>query len=137
MIEYFKMWKNGFNFSGRSTRKDYWLASLVHLVILCVVYVLMDKSIITSSGFILIYTVASFFPNLSLTIRRLHDIGKSGFWIFVDCIPLIGSFVLLFFLACDSTGPNEYGESPKYPSPQYQNMNNQSYNNGYQNMNNY
>lgn len=124
MIEYFKMWKNGFNINGRSTRKDYWLASLVHLISLYVIYILMEKSIITSSGFLLIYSVASFFPNLSLTIRRLHDIGKSGYWIFINCVPLIRGFILLFFLTCDSTGPNEYGENPKYLSNQYQNMNN-------------
>ena len=51
-----------------------------------------------------------------MTVRRLHDTDRSGWWILIDLIPFIGPIVLLVFLCIDSSrGPNKYGESEKYP----------------------
>ena len=61
-----------------------------------------------------LYTLAVLLPGLAVLVRRLHDIGKSGWWIFISLVPLIGSIVLLVFLATDSQpGENQYGPNPK------------------------
>ncbi|MBB2988503.1 DUF805 domain-containing protein [Terracoccus luteus] len=62
----------------------------------------------------IVLVLAAFLPNLALTVRRLHDTGRSGWWIFLGMIPVIGSIVLLVFYATDSQrGANQYGKSPK------------------------
>ena len=137
MTEYINMWKNGFNFNGRSRRRDYWLAYLINIIIFIIFSVLDSLIPIEVFSILLgIYTLALIIPLLALTIRRLHDIGKSGFWIFLSLIPF-GSIVVLIFLCMDSQGPNEYGDSPKYPMYNPNNMYNQGMNNGYQNPNMY
>ena len=62
------------------------------------------------------YSLISFLPSLSCTVRRLHDTGRSGWWYWISIIPLIGAIVLLVFLVADSDqGWNEYGNDPKSP----------------------
>ena len=62
----------------------------------------------------LLFLIATI-PFISATVRRLHDIGKSGCYIFIGFIPLLGQLYLLFLLSKDSNeGNNEYGDSPKY-----------------------
>jgi len=59
------------------------------------------------------YTLATFIPSLAVTVRRLHDINRSGWWLLIGLIPL-GGLVLLIFVCLDSNpGPNEYGPNPK------------------------
>ena len=62
-----------------------------------------------------IYALVTFIPSLALTVRRLHDIGKSGWWILISFVPCgIGAIVMLVFLCKDSeSGSNMYGRSPK------------------------
>lgn len=69
----------------------------------------------------IVLVLAAFLPNLAVTVRRLHDTGRSGWWIFLGMIPLIGSIVLIVFYASDSQrGANQYGKSPKeLEAPQY------------------
>jgi uncharacterized membrane protein YhaH (DUF805 family) len=53
-------------------------------------------------------------PGLSVLIRRLHDTGRSGWWILISLVPIVGVLVLLYFLIIDGdTGPNQYGPDPK------------------------
>ena len=62
-----------------------------------------------------IYSLIILLPGLGLAIRRLHDIGKSGWYLFIAFIPFVGVFILLYFYCLDSENQsNEYGESPKY-----------------------
>jgi uncharacterized membrane protein YhaH (DUF805 family) len=62
----------------------------------------------------LLYGLAVLIPSLALVIRRLHDIGKSGWWFFIGAIPLIGGFWLLLLMLTDSQpGDNQYGPNPK------------------------
>lgn len=61
----------------------------------------------------LLWAIVVFLPGLSVTIRRLHDIDKSGWWILVGLIPLIGSIIILIWLVRrGSDGPNRFGEDP-------------------------
>ena len=61
----------------------------------------------------IIYTLALLVPSISIAARRLHDTGRTGWWQLIAFIPVIGFFVLIFFLVQDSQGENQYGPSPK------------------------
>ena len=64
--------------------------------------------------FLLVNRIKTFLPSLAVTVRRLHDIGKSGFWYFISLVPYIGSFVLLILTCMDSQPrPNQWGENLK------------------------
>lgn len=100
-------------FSGRATRKEYWMFVLVNILVSMVLSILFKN--IKELNFIpAIYAIAVFLPTLALVFRRLHDVGKSGWWILIQIIPFIGSIVLTCFLVLDSqTGTNAYGNNPK------------------------
>jgi len=71
---------------------------------------------LNSSLFLLIdaaYWLAIILPTLGVGIRRLHDTGRSGWWILIGLIPIIGAIVLLVFFVQDSNPDNQYGPNPK------------------------
>ncbi len=112
-------------FSGRARRKEYWMFaafnmffSMVIIVLFCVVAIIVQSrevDIISLAPFgILAYSLAVVIPSLGVTIRRLHDTGRSGWMILVALIPFIGSIWLLVLLLKDSLPEgNRYGEDPK------------------------
>lgn len=119
---YLKVWRNYANFEGRARRKEYWMFVLIQVLILICLFSFMfvtidsdtSESVPFGFGLIGMYWLASFIPTLAVIVRRLHDIGKSGWMILVYFIPFIGSIWLLVMLATDSTpGPNQYGGNPK------------------------
>lgn len=101
-------------FSGRSRRKELWTFVLVNLVISISLSVL-DAIIGMGIGFIgTLFSLAIFLPSIAVGVRRLHDIGKEGWWLLVGLIPLIGWIVLIYFYVQDSEpGSNVYGANPK------------------------
>ena len=61
-----------------------------------------------------IYFLITFIPSIAVTVRRLHDVDKSGWWYLINFVPYIGSFILLIFVCTDSVNrPNKWGENPK------------------------
>lgn len=106
------------SFSGRARRKEYWgyalFAMLSAIVVSIVAAVLFGAP---SAGYYAVvygFSLALFLPGLGVSVRRLQDIGKSGLWILVGLIPLVGTIVLLVFYCTDSQpGENEYGFNPK------------------------
>lgn len=110
-------------FSGRSRRKEYWMYSLISGMIWLVLYgggvVMLPHRglamlLLVLSG---IYALGMLVPNLSSGVRRLHDTGRSGWWMVLGFVPLVG-LVLLVLLALDSDpGPNQYGPNPKFAIP--------------------
>lgn len=105
-------------FSGRSRRAEYWYFVLIHFIILVFTNIL-DLALFTDStlnglGYITItYAVLTFLPQLALGFRRLHDIGKSGWWLLL-ALTVIGGILLIWWLATDSEqGTNKYGANPK------------------------
>ncbi|MCY8369202.1 DUF805 domain-containing protein [Bacillus haynesii] len=115
---YVKAIKNYAGFTGRERRKEFWLSCLFSYMVL-VIYVffkailhLPEYEIETYLG--MVYLLAILVPCLAVTLRRLHDTGKSGYWICIGLIPLIGQFILLIMLCQDSEkGENQYGPNPK------------------------
>jgi uncharacterized membrane protein YhaH (DUF805 family) len=114
------------DFQGRARRSEFWLWELFLIIVYAILYVPlftlgMDGStgqmnaIGSIIGLILgVFALAIIIPSIAVTVRRLHDTNRSGWWIFLGFVPLIGGIVLLIFYVLDGTpGPNKYGEDPK------------------------
>ncbi len=100
-------------FDGRARRKEYWMYSLFNLIVYCAV-LLVDRVLGLSGMLDILFLLVTIIPGLAVTVRRLHDIGKSGFWFLLILIPIIGAVTLLFFACKDSQpGNNEFGANPK------------------------
>ncbi len=107
MNEYLAMWKNFANFQDRTSKRGYWMAVLFNVIfalVVAVVAVALKMAIVST-----LYSVAIAIPGIAITIRRLHDIGKPGYWILAGCIPVIGGIWLIVLLAGD-TSENAIGE---------------------------
>jgi uncharacterized membrane protein YhaH (DUF805 family) len=101
------------DFSGRSRRKEYWMFFLFNIIIAVVLGII--EGILGIAGVISgLYCLAILLPGIAVTIRRLHDTDRSGWWILVGLVPIIGGLVLLFFMIQDGKpGENQYGPNPK------------------------
>ncbi len=103
------------DFNGRARRKEYWMFVLFNFVVSLVLGIVMGLISQTAANAVsIIYTLALLLPGLSLGVRRLHDTGKSGWFMLIGLIPLVGAIILLVFYCLDSQpGTNEYGPNPK------------------------
>jgi uncharacterized membrane protein YhaH (DUF805 family) len=106
-------------FTGRAHRKEYWYYFLINFLIITAL-LLVDNMLGTldkEAGVGLVsglYMLAVLLPGLAVAVRRLHDIGRSGWWVLLSLIPIIGPIILIFFLIQDSMpGDNAYGPNPK------------------------
>lgn len=109
MNEYLSMWRNSFNFKDRTSVKGFWMAFLFNFIVLFLLGIL---SAIIKYFFIIyfIYLIALIVPYLALQIRRMHDINKSGFWILIPIIPIVGGIIYIINLCKDSVDEgNLYG----------------------------
>jgi len=114
MNYYFEVLKKYAVFSGRSQRAEYWYFVLFNIVISIALGIF--SGIIGDNVNVLgmLYSLALFIPGLAVAVRRLHDIGKSGWMGLVSLIPLIGIIWLIILLATDGNpGENKYGPDPK------------------------
>jgi len=117
---YLKVVRQYFVFSGRARRKEYWMFTLINLLFIFVA-ALIDALISSGSGspslgFIsTIYSLFILCPILGLTVRRLHDTDKSGWWALLMLVPYLGWIVILIFMILQGQyGPNRYGRDPKF-----------------------
>ena len=100
------------NFNGRAGVKEYWMFVLFYFIFSIVASVI-DS--ILGTGFVIsgLYSLALIVPSLAAAVRRLHDIGKSGIWILVGFIPLIGwIWLIILLIKQGDPGPNMYGPPP-------------------------
>ena len=100
-------------FSGRARRREYWTFALISFLIGCALGVI--GALVHGLAFLSwVYSLAVLVPSIAVSVRRLHDTGRSGWWLLIGLIPLIGLIVLIVFLATDGEpGDNEYGPNPK------------------------
>jgi len=111
--------KNYAVFSGRSRRSEYWYFGLFYLIFYAVFAVLdgITGTFDFRSGiglFTGILTLALLIPSMAVSVRRLHDTGRSGWWLLIGIIPLIGAIILIVWLAKDGElGANRFGPNPK------------------------
>jgi uncharacterized membrane protein YhaH (DUF805 family) len=106
-------------FSGRARRKEYWIFGLIHAV---VIYGLKGADLVIERfhpGYILgivemLYVFATFIPLLAVSVRRLHDTNRSGWWFLMFLIPIVNLILFFAFMTEDSQpGENRFGPNPK------------------------
>jgi uncharacterized membrane protein YhaH (DUF805 family) len=106
---------NYVNFSSRAARSEYWYWVLFAILVSIVANVL-DALIMRGSGFSPISTIVGLgliLPGLAVSVRRLHDLDRSGWWLLLGFIPLVGAIVLIVWDCTKGTdGPNQYGADP-------------------------
>ena len=106
-------------FSGRAQRAEYWWFYLISTLIIIGLSLIdqatgtLDEE--TGMGLLTtLYSLAILIPSIAVGVRRLHDTGRSGWWLLIGLIPVIGSIVLIVFFVLDSEpGDNAYGANPK------------------------
>jgi uncharacterized membrane protein YhaH (DUF805 family) len=113
MINYYTgALKNYVGFQGRARRAEFWQFALVNIIIgivLGIIDIAIKSQILGG-----IYDLAILLPSLALLTRRLHDTGKSAWWLLLYIVIFVGWIVLIVFACLDSTpGPNKYGPNPK------------------------
>lgn len=107
------------DYEGRASRSEYWYFTLfvvVGFVAISIVTTILGNMLRTGIFGILgvLFMLALAVPSICLGIKRMHDIGKSGLWLLVGLIPLVGPFVQIYFLVQDSEADrNQYGPNPK------------------------
>jgi len=106
-------------FSGRARRTEFWMFALFNFIFAMIASII-DTAIGSKLGilqfgiFYLIYSLAVLIPGLAVSVRRLHDIGKSGWMVLINLIPLIGLIWFIVLTVKDSQpGENQYGPNPK------------------------
>lgn len=121
---YLHVLKNYATFSGRARRKEYWMFFLFNVLIslgLGVLDVVAGTySVEYETGFFsALYSLLVLIPSIAVSVRRLHDTNRSGWWIVISLIPIIGVLVLFVFTCLDSQpGTNRFGANPKEASSQ-------------------
>jgi uncharacterized membrane protein YhaH (DUF805 family) len=106
-------------FSGRARRKEYWFFVLFNIIIgLALTFIDFSTGLYDVESEIgllsSLYSLAVLVPGIAVTIRRLHDTSRTGWWFLIAFVPIIGVIVLLVFMVFDSTpGDNQYGPNPK------------------------
>ena len=116
------------DFDGRSRRKEYWMFFLMNVLFWSAWYLVAvwggsislwthretEWLLTPFLGIAGIYALAGLVPGLAVAVRRLHDTDRSAWNVFWGLVPLIGGFILLYFLVSDGTpGPNRFGDDPK------------------------
>ncbi|QYK02261.1 DUF805 domain-containing protein [Shewanella psychrotolerans] len=99
------------DFTGRARRTEFWMYILFYFIFYIALAVV--DGILGTFALTGIFSLVMLIPSLSISARRLHDTGRSGWWQLLCLIPLIGAIVLIIFYAQDSVEDNEYGGNPK------------------------
>ena len=117
-------------FDGRSRRKEYWFFVLFNILVSMVILMIggvlvaigghaddpatIGPKLALIYGLYALYSLAVLLPGLGVSIRRLHDTGRSGWLLLLAFVPFVGGIILLVFMFQDSQpGPNQYGPNPK------------------------
>jgi len=130
-------------FNGRARRSEYWWYTLAVTIVSTILYVAlilpgfttyttatmdaamagsataptMPGSLVAGYAVVSLVNLALLLPSLGVTIRRLHDTDRSGFWIFLALVPIVGGIILIVWEATAGTpGPNRFGPDPKVPA---------------------
>jgi uncharacterized membrane protein YhaH (DUF805 family) len=107
------------DFTGRAQRAEYWFFTLFYLLFFLALSLVDGAAGLYNAAYGLgllggLFALAMILPSIAVSVRRLHDTSRSGWWLLISLIPLIGGVVLLVFVCLDSTpGTNAYGPNPK------------------------
>jgi uncharacterized membrane protein YhaH (DUF805 family) len=109
---YLKVLKQYADFNGRASRTEFWMFVLFN-IIFAVAANIIDYILGTGYVFNMIYNLAILVPSIAVSVRRLHDINKSGWLLLVSLIPVIGIIWLIILFVTEGTpGENQYGPNP-------------------------
>ncbi|WP_240136940.1 DUF805 domain-containing protein [Streptomyces sp. MUM 178J] len=112
---YLAVLKNYAGFGGRARRKEYWMFTLFNII--AVVLLAIIGALIESMVPYVLYYIAILVPMIAVTVRRLHDTGRSAWWLLMYFVPLVGAIVMLVFMATEGqAAENKYGPNPKFVS---------------------
>jgi len=111
IMEYYTdAFKRFADFNGRATVRQFWMFVLINFAITFAISLIGINTI--SAG----YSLVAMIPSMAIGVRRLHDIGKSGWYCCLAFIPLVGVIILIiWFIKAGDVGPNAYGEDPNSP----------------------
>lgn len=129
MKEFLDVFKKTLDFKSRSRRKEYWMFILftsIISIVLSIIEIALSLEIAADIGLLsTIFTLIILIPSLSVTVRRLHDIGRTGWWLLLSFIPILGWIALFVFTLLDSeSGNNKYGSNPKELEHDFKPVNN-------------
>ena len=106
------------SFGGRARRSEYWCFTILHWLAILLAMVVSYLAMLASPALgVILYSIVflgTLLPHLAISIRRLHDVNRTGWWYLVGFVPLLGAIVLLVLFCTDGTrGPNRFGADPK------------------------
>jgi uncharacterized membrane protein YhaH (DUF805 family) len=109
---YLKVISNYVGFAGRARRKEYWMFMLVNILIALTLGFV--EGLLGSPGYIGgLYSLFIMLPSIAVAVRRLHDTGRTGWWVLINFVPFIGFFIFLYFMVVEGEpSDNEYGRDP-------------------------
>jgi uncharacterized membrane protein YhaH (DUF805 family) len=114
MSWFVKCLQNYVTFSGRARRKEFWMFFIFYMIFAVVIGFVEGLAGMETPVLSCIYGLALLLPSLSVLVRRLHDIDKSGWWFWIALVPFVGGIVLLVFECMEGTkGDNRFGPDPK------------------------
>jgi uncharacterized membrane protein YhaH (DUF805 family) len=119
MESYFDTLKKYAVFSGRAGRAEYWTFFFINLLLYFAVAYSENKAGLPGTGFLTltnIFSLLLMLPSLAVAVRRLHDTGRSGWWLLLAVIPILGFLALLvMYCLAGDPGDNDYGPVPVQP----------------------
>lgn len=102
MALYLFAWQQCFVYSSRSSRREFWTFTLVHTLVSCIC-IGVDIALNLQLGADVFYGLASLMPLAALVTRRLHDIERSGWWAWMFFVPIVGPFIVIYWLCLPSS----------------------------------
>ena len=112
MHYYVDLWTNYFNFTGRTSRKGYWMAILFNIIVSFVVGFV--GGLIGIEWLATVYSYAVMIPGLAICVRRLRDAGKHWAWCFINLVPVVGQVIFIIMLCQPSVAPAQTEHSQAY-----------------------
>ena len=115
---FIKVLKQYADFNGRARRKEYWMFTLFSSLISYAIQGIYYTTEMEPFNYLnMAFSIAILIPSLAVSVRRLHDVNKSGWFLLLYLLPIVG-WIWLLILLCKNgeEGPNQYGSDPKNPT---------------------